>query len=321
MSEYAIHQYESDSFDAYSSEVSQYSGSLADFRRKWWCFDNPFGGVFAAAFYGPEVAATCYLAGRRLGHAEGHVVAYEIGETWTAEKHRRKGLFSQLVKHCVGYATEKGADVVFGTPNAQSAPGYQKLDFHVIHDAASFLVFAPIATRVVLRALNSRSTSSARPTLPWVEVDAEEHISETKAFPRMNECDPLYLTWRFSGPVGYRFFHARYPEGVWRVVARETTLGNYPVMTCSEYFLDRAKPSGLLVFQRLRQLARSAFRGVVGAYARGLGTDNRWSIPFVSRGLLTHRVLPVCFYPISTRGEEAVRTLLPAFQLSDCDIG
>lgn len=54
----------------------------------------------------------------------------EIGDTFTHPDYRRQGIFTAGVKACLQAAGQRGLQVVYGTPNSQSLPGYEKnLDF------------------------------------------------------------------------------------------------------------------------------------------------------------------------------------------------
>ena len=63
---------------------------------------------------------------------EKEIVA-EIGDTYTDPKFQRKGFFSLLINQTRKDAESKGIKFIYGTPNEQSLPGYQKkANFKVI---------------------------------------------------------------------------------------------------------------------------------------------------------------------------------------------
>ena len=136
--------------------------SVSDLRRKWYCFDNKLGGAFAVALSNDRVVSTCYLSGKSLLLNGNLYKAYEIGETATVNDHQRKGLFSKLVKLCVSYAFDDGAELIYGTPNSQSTPGYQKLGFKIITDTRSNLFISPIISSLIWRSMSATKIKQDR---------------------------------------------------------------------------------------------------------------------------------------------------------------
>jgi hypothetical protein len=52
--------------------------------------------------------------------------AAEIGDTYTGKDYQRMGMFSILTNASRKWGTQQGIDIIYGTPNEQSLPGYEK---------------------------------------------------------------------------------------------------------------------------------------------------------------------------------------------------
>jgi len=74
-----------------------------------------------------------------------NVEVAQSGDTMTAPDHRGKGLFIQLAKKAYQLAEEKGMKLVFGFPNENSFPGFQKkLDWHFFGSMQKFSIINPV---------------------------------------------------------------------------------------------------------------------------------------------------------------------------------
>ena len=107
---------------------------------------NPSGkGILVVAEINGEVIATASLTLKRMILDGKEVLGGEIGDTYSAEKFRRlavpktliktnkdashyinKSLFGRLVSEIVNYAANLQCEVIYGTPNENSLPGYVK---------------------------------------------------------------------------------------------------------------------------------------------------------------------------------------------------
>jgi predicted N-acetyltransferase YhbS len=66
----------------------------------------------------------------------------QSGDTMTAPEHQKKGLFTDLAKLTYKLAQEKGIQMVFGFPNKNSLPGFQKkLDWQFYGCMQNFTIF------------------------------------------------------------------------------------------------------------------------------------------------------------------------------------
>lgn len=300
--------------------MSHTSDDIAQKRREWWCFTNPHGGAFALFKSGNEIAATCYLGGRRLAIGGQKLDCFEIGETATAPAHQRKGLFSKLVKSVVEQSGKSNAALVYGTPNSQSTPGYAKLGFDIVESSNSWLFVVISPSRWLPFALPQFPSFTARGTV--TELTAAQYTQITKSFSRLNVTSEAYLDWRFAkSPAGYRFFQIHRASMEFVCVVRESVLGNYATLVVSEYFLNGRRVGIKDASALLRRAIWRHFdaRKYLGLYAHGTLPTKAETIRLKLQGVLPHRQLPIC----ATLTSEASypKDWFKDFQLSDCDIG
>lgn len=316
-------------FEMLASQAGE--GFKADGRKIWWCFENPWGGRYAVALAGGAVAASAYLGGKPVLDASGTIVkAYEIGETWTDPAFRRRGLFSKLVRHLVSETEADGRKLIYGTPNRQSAPGYERLGFHIDTDPRSWLWLAPNPSF----ALNARKARGQpvvtgelerRPVPIGIvrEISADRYFSQTAASPRMNRSSPEYLRWRFAqSPFGYRYFEGDAHDGTLLATFRLTNLGGFPVLVTSELWLNGqpADPRRRLGFLRKCQRGGWNPARLLGIYMHAPHATALERSLLAARGLIPHRQLPTCATGPLGIGPGRM-PVFDRFQLSDCDIG
>lgn len=293
-------------------------------RRKWWCFDNPNGGVFAAALAGDKVAATCYLSGKSLLLNGSSYKAYEIGETATEPAHQRKGLFSKLVKACTKYAFDNGAVAVYGTPNSQSTPGYKKMGFTIIEDMRSHLFVTPnifgfMASKTEQSLIGNQCSKYLKNES--YQISSSIFFNATKQRIRLNDFTEKYFEWRFNGLSSdrYKFFQ----RGNFLMAVREANLGRYKILMVSDFGYLNTRPS---TFDAVKEIRKIYVHEFFDWDFSGIYFNSEWdpNVNFIHYGLkrlIQHRQLPIC---IMTNGNPRVidefrSVALP--QLSDCDIG
>lgn len=292
-------------------------------RRKWWCFDNPEGGAFAAAFYEDSVVATCYISGKSLMLNGNIYKAFEIGETATDPLHQRKGLFSSLVKICTAYAFDKGASVVYGTPNLQSTPGYKKLDFSILNDNRSNLFFSPNLTGVLSEYLDLKTTNNwlSKPkSTQDFEISSDDYFMQSKDRIHLNNYSKEYFYWRFSdlGVNRYRFFRIN----DFSMAVREAVVGRFKVLLVSDYGEIKSKPDVFKAIKNIRKIFNNEFSclNYSGIYFNGEIDKFTNKFKYGIKGLISHRLLPFCLKSndFNLIDEFKIHGLS---QLSDCDIG
>ena len=75
---------------------------------------------------GSTIASTTSITPKKLLLNGEVITCAEIGDTYTDENYQRQGLFSLLINQSRSDANEKGIEFIYGTPNHQSLPGYEK---------------------------------------------------------------------------------------------------------------------------------------------------------------------------------------------------
>ena len=176
---------------------------------------------------------------------------YEIGGTCTLPQHRRKGLFSRLVKQAMQLAFDSGHMLIYGTPNDKSGPGYKKLGFSFVDKQDNFLMWLCNPANALLRKLNLKrkriqntrilsSIESVFYSTKVTEIALGQYIHATKSFVRMNRVDEKYLRHRLtvSKDNNRRFFHGSGRTGQFYCAIRDYKLRFLHLLIMSEYFLD-----------------------------------------------------------------------------------
>jgi GNAT superfamily N-acetyltransferase len=292
-----------------------------DERRRWWCFDNPFGGRYALAMQSGVIAATAYVGGKPPLLISGQTKpSFEIGDTWTHEEHRRRGLFSKLVKHLVSATSSEAGTFVYGTPNSQSTPAYEKLGFHISEDDRSWLWL--VGQPRGLASFNRPASPAERTPLGGKThaISAEEYWNATRKNERLCGSSEAYFQWRFvRSPHRYKFFERKTRNGVLFAALRSGDLRGRPVVIVSEAWVDGI-PADTAVLSDLVCFARDGWKAsdFFGLYFKSIKRTgaSRWFEATKLRA--QHRILPIC--SIGTQQRPSAE-LFDRFQLSDCDIG
>ena len=97
-----------------------------------WKFEkNPYamGYLHLERVNGQTVGSASITPKRIEIHGESYWAA-EIGDTFTHPSNRRQGIFTRGAATCTEYGVSNGLNVIYGTPNSLSLPGYEnKLHF------------------------------------------------------------------------------------------------------------------------------------------------------------------------------------------------
>jgi hypothetical protein len=291
---------------------------LTDRRRRWWCYENPLGGMFAVARFGDELAGTCYLGGKTLIIDGNETRAFEIGESSTEPAHQRKGVFSKVASLTTEYGYSQGAEIVYGTPNSQAMPGWRKLKFDIVTSSASWLFLIPNPFYFIKTSIAPIAKLVSRADV--TELSGEDYVEKTKNFSRLNKSSRDYLLWRLAkAPWSYRFFKTVRKNSEILCCFRYGQLGRFPILVCSEFFLDGRRAP---LSAARPQIARMAFQNYDARTFAGVHFHSQRQpalAGFVQMllGAAPHRPLPICIksrIPYQTN-------LFADFQLSDCDIG
>jgi len=333
----------------HKDQFADYSDFMKDFhedkdldeaipRRKWWIFENIYDGYFILAYNQNEVASTCFISGKKIYSGGEEIFCFEIGETWTGEKFRRNGLFTKMVKKAMEIGFSAGAEVIYGTPNAQSSPGYRKLKYFFIGDESDCLVLLPNAINIGIRKAGLKKETdlksieidgSYKPkfkNIEIAEIKFEEYLKGTKDFKRMNCASDEYMEWRFEKSFhNYRFFCGTGKKGEFYCCIKPHQLGNLNCILISEYFLNGKLDKAAGKYEFLRLIGSAYYDDHDGMYMKNSTKKSALKYYDMTRNrYLIHRHLPICYFPKDIEGEKIhkiMANLLNNFQLSDCDIG
>lgn len=110
---------------------------------------------------GNTLASTTSITPKNLLLNGTSIPSAEIGDTYTDDSYQRQGMFIQLVNQSRQEAEQTGFEFIYGTPNHQSLPGYQK--------KANFLPLQQINLRMFIFPLRIRSLLQKR--IPWLAAD------------------------------------------------------------------------------------------------------------------------------------------------------
>ena len=334
-------------YDDYLSFVRRFRDpsltiTAEDTRRKWRIFDNPYDGHMLFAHTDRELAATLTLSGRRLRTDGRSVFGYELGDGWTADNHRRQGLFHELGRQARELAFANPlAELIIGAPNPQAEPNWRKHQYRFTEDDGSTLIVLPSPFNLMrgqLRAkpgdevesMHAFSEKRLRNSEVLRELTFVEYERETRDFHRMNDSANRYLHWRFaSAPDSYRHFEVRGSANRFHCALRTIRLGRLPVLVVSEYFLNGVRDDSERKFSYVRQIAAHYFRGHAGVclnsrISQDARSDFARYLRMAKHRYLAHRPQPICYLfrdAPSVAQEQIMNGLRARFQLSDCDVG
>lgn len=317
---------------------------------RWKLLENPRGrGGMQVAVDADRIVGMASLTPKTLLIRGAEVNAAEIGDTFTDPEYQRQGIFVELVGRTVAEAEGGGIGLIYGTPNQNSLPGYEKkCNFVTIPAAKVINVVRPLRLGRVLGAhcggaggffnkvspvldfaYRLRYPTSVRNTLcagyslevvtqfpPGVEKLA--HRAATRYDVVMLR-DRAYLSWRFlENPDSYKILMARgkgEPAGY--VVAKEAKWRSLGVGYLADFLVDEETPE---IFDHL------VSEVVVSFYKAGLDMAAAWVVDgthyhqtLVRRGFRPYRTVPI----ICKRNEAAAAVLSsPArwhFTIADSD--
>jgi GNAT superfamily N-acetyltransferase len=119
----------------------------------WKVNRNPAGRcLLALAMDGENIVGTASITKKRVMFRNHIVEAAEIGDTFTDSDYQRQGIFVSLVNAAVEQAFASGVRLIYGTPNSNSLPGYEKkCEFARKADINLFLWVLPLRPFTVAR--------------------------------------------------------------------------------------------------------------------------------------------------------------------------
>lgn len=332
---YQIIHFEQGNYKEYRKFISNYNEfqqeNPTDLRRKWWCLENPSGGIIALAHNDRQIVATCYLSGKRIHlKTDTEINAYEIGETWTHHEHRRRGLFAMLVKYCEEYAFNHDAKLIYGTPNSQSTPGYFKLNYTIINPVSSLLLFRANLfwfirrNRKAVGCAGDLSVIKSCYKKTQYEISSVAYKSLTINYPRLSSSSPNGVDWRLEASAyPYRFFEVKKDNLEFQCAIRYGILGSYPILVVSEIFLNGLGCDAQVATNFLGIIARKAYSidSYAGIYFHSNTAISLNKLMLIFSATIYHRQLPFCIKAINEVFNQDFSDAITRFQLSDCDIG
>jgi GNAT superfamily N-acetyltransferase len=112
----------------------------------WKLKKSPYGrGFVSLAMDGHKIVGSTTITMKKAIVNGKIAKVAEIGDTFTDPKYQRQGIFASLVKATVDRAVSSGVDLIYGTPNMNSLPGYlKKLNFLELSKCDQKLVITPI---------------------------------------------------------------------------------------------------------------------------------------------------------------------------------
>lgn len=94
---------------------------------EWKLLKNPYKhGKLYLEYKDDIIVGSTTITPKKVSILGKELLAAEIGDTFTHPKYRRQGIFSRGVNACTNYSISNGIEVIYGTPNSESLPGYQK---------------------------------------------------------------------------------------------------------------------------------------------------------------------------------------------------
>jgi GNAT superfamily N-acetyltransferase len=255
----------------------------------WKLLNNPVRkGQLCVAHFAEQVVGVASITPKRLLIMGKTEIGAEIGDTFTHPNFQRRGIFSRLVNLCLENATQKNIDFIYGTPNKQSLPGYEKnLGFSRIPNANVWRYIRPVNVQNVLFSL-PKTRPFAKIIGPILDVLFKTvyafqgigsngkgiSVEQVAAFPegigRVWEKvssnydwilvrDKVYLDWRyFENPDRYRVWIAQREEiPLGYIVVKLGTWRKMRVGYIADFLSDE---SDMDVFRELLQNAFQYFK-------------------------------------------------------------
>lgn len=94
---------------------------------KWKFESNPYArGYLHLEHRNSHVVGSASITPKRIAILGETCLGAEIGDTFTHPSYRRQGIFTKGVTLCTKYGISNGFNVIYGTPNTLSLPGYKK---------------------------------------------------------------------------------------------------------------------------------------------------------------------------------------------------
>jgi len=218
-----------------SDEGSDRRSCEPDYYR-WKLFSNPFKmGFLNVSDDDGNIVGITTLTPKVILTQSGECLGSEIGDTFTHPDFQRQGMFSKLVNFTRNLAESQEIQLIYGTPNHLSLPGYNKLNFCEVSSLGVYNWILPLDYKktVVKRfgnsmlnrivgsvagvilplwsrnAIKSKSSQVCRVTEFTSEIEGMTQKA-SKNYDWIVKRDRRYLDWRFiSNPDNYHIWVCR----------------------------------------------------------------------------------------------------------------
>jgi hypothetical protein len=141
MENYTIHRLEQETFEVLIPLMQDCFGMDVDLSYfKWKYIDNPDGFVrgYYATSENKEVAAYYGVIPQTINFFGETKLIYQSCDTMTHSRHRRKGLFQRLAKHCYTELEKENQLFVIGFGGSESTPGFLKFGWEHLFDCRNY---------------------------------------------------------------------------------------------------------------------------------------------------------------------------------------
>ena len=141
MEKYTIHRLEQVDFDCLIPLMQNCFGMEVDISYfKWKYIDNPDG--FVRGYYAKsstnEIAAYYGVIPQTISYFGEEKLIFQSCDTMTHSKHRRKGLFQLLAKHCYSELEQENQLFIIGFGGSESTPGFLKFGWKHLFDCKNY---------------------------------------------------------------------------------------------------------------------------------------------------------------------------------------
>lgn len=197
----------------------------------WKHVENPFGesiGTLAKARSTGEVVAVRSFMKWRFSINASNLVAVRAVDTVTAQMWRGKGIFKTLTMEALKDLDAMEVDLVFNTPNRNSAPGYIKMGWRCVDSVPLYIrplkplkmFLGLIKYKFRMGSISTKKENSDK--LPrWTELEKIDEVLDVVSSSEANRVRtssalrtirlPDYLLWRYgrNPQVDYRVYILR----------------------------------------------------------------------------------------------------------------
>jgi predicted acetyltransferase len=316
---------------------------------KWKIVNNPAGkGIFNIIKDKGTIVSTTSVTPKKLSFLNKTYTVAEIGDTYTDPHYMRRGMFAQLINKSTKDALEKKIPFIYGTPNNQSLPGYEKkANYRIISNLTVQSLFLPIDTRYLLKNkipyiggfagsvisyftklrfciystfLNYSNAKNDFCISNEIIDDYNDFWDESKqAYDFILIRDKKYLQWRFNaGPNDYTILFLRRNEKIiGYIVYRIKSNDRYKNLAIADYLFlpNHEKHLSLLLYEILK-IAKKEKIDTLSAWCV---KNNNYNKAFIKSGFIKRDAVPVISFQNNFALDINAKTRNWHFTMSDSD--